>query len=141
MPTDVRHAYYVTALDRIGLAILAGGVLTGLIAMLLMLGGGQRSPMVLALGWMAGTGIGMVGIVAVAGPVWIILHRNNWRGPGVAAITGGALALLVFTTGQMLGSGGDGYRWASALATSSLLALAAAAIGIAMQRVAYRRLL
>lgn len=135
------RAYYVTTLDRIGLAILAGGVLAGLVAALLMLAGGQRSPAALGLAWALGALFAMLGIVAVAGPLWLALHLRNRRGPLAAATTAGVVALIVFTLGQTIGTSGGGYRWASAVGTSTFVALAAAAIGVVMQRVAYRRLL
>lgn len=139
MPRDAR-AHYVTALDRLGWAVTAGGALTGWLAVLLTIAGGERSLAVLALAWALGTCIAMAGIVAVAGPVWVLLHRRGWRGPGVAAVVAGLPALIVFSLAQ-LGATGGGYRLASAVVTSLPIALAAAAVGLVMQRVAYRRLL
>ena len=136
-------AYYVTSLDRAGLALGAGGLLSGLVTMLLVAIGGRHDVLSLGLAWAIGAVLAMLGIVAVAGPVWLILHCANRRGPGTAASTGGALALLLLTAAQIGTSGGAvaGYRWGSALATAALFAVVAAGIGWAMQRIAYRRLL
>ncbi|MES2337767.1 MAG: hypothetical protein V4537_06720 [Pseudomonadota bacterium] len=135
------RAYYVAAIDRVGLAILAGGALTGGLAAALVLARGQTAPIVLGLAWLTGTLLGMAGIVAVAGPVWLVLHVAGRRGPWSAAATAGLLALALLSIGQMRHDVGGDYRWASALATGGILALIAAAIGWVMQRIAYRRLL
>lgn len=141
MPHDAAPAYYVTSLDRIGLAVLAGGGCVGLFAVLALLAAGGSSPFGLVVAGAVVTIVAMLGIVTAAGPVWVLLHRRSRRGPGVAATTAGLLALILFTLAQMSGAGGGGYRLASALGTSLLVALFAAAVGVAMQRVAYRRLL
>ena len=135
------RAHYVTAPDRIGLAVLAGGVLAAFVALPFVAAGGQRSAAVLGLAWGLGAVVAMLGIVAVFGPVWLVLHRRDRRGPGVAAMTAGLLVLGLLTAGQVVGTSGGGYRWASAIGTSLLVAVVAAGIGAAMQRVAYRRLL
>ena len=142
-------AFYVTSIDRVGLALGAGGLVSGFVAMLLMAMGGQRDPVALGLGWLIGAVFAMFGIVAVAGPVWLALHFAGKRGPGAAALTGGAAAMLLLVAGQTWGLGafappgdaGSDYRWTSAIATGLLVAVAAAIIGWAMQRIAYRRLM
>ena len=142
-------AFYVTSLDRVGLALGAGGLLSGFVVMLLMATGGQRDPVALGLGWLLGAIFAMLGIVAVAGPVWVALHFAGRRGPVAAALTAAAVAMLLLAGGQTGGLGafappGDaatGYRWISAIATGLLVAVAAAAIGWAMQKIAYRRLM
>ncbi len=138
MPDDVPGAYYVTTIDRLGLAVLTGGAVSGTLALAFADTGSAAG----AIGaWITGIAIATVGIVAVAGPVWAILHRSKRRGPvAAAACTGLAtFALLVFV--QMLGGGGGGYRLASAIATSLPIAAVAAIVGAIMHRVAYRRLL
>jgi hypothetical protein len=138
---DVPRAYHVATPDRLGLAILSGGVLAGAIAMMLVIAGGERSAAALGLAWAMGTVAAMCGIVALVGPVWLILHRRGLRGPSAAAAVAGSVVLVVFATAQLWGTGGGAYRWISAVATSALLALVAAAIGAVMHRIAYRRLM
>lgn len=143
-------AYYVTTIDRVGLALGAGGALAGVVAALLVAAGGHASVSALLLGWLVGAVFSMLAIVAVAGPVWLALHLSNRRGPWTAAVTGGGIALLLFSAGQTWGFGMFGapasdsatfaYRVLSAIATSVIVAIAAAAIGWAMQRIAYRRI-
>lgn len=146
----MRHgsgAHYVTSIDRAGLALGVGGVLAGFVAVLLLLAGGQRDGAALAAGWVLGVVFAMAGIVAVAGPIWLGLHLAGRRGPAAAALTGGLVALLLFTAGQSWGldpfepstTPVDSSRVLAAAATSLGVALAAAAIGWTMQRVAYRR--
>lgn len=139
VPEAPRPAYYVTALDRLGLAVLAGGLLAGTLALSLIEGG--RTPIATLGLWLTATIVAMLGIVTLGGPVWFALHRRGKRGPAVAAACGGVLALALFALVQMTGGTGGGYRLASALATSVPIALVAAAIGAVMHRIAYRRLL
>lgn len=151
MPGASGRAYYVTSIDRIGLALGAGGALAGVVAALLVAAGGRVGVVALLLGWLVGALFALVALVAVAGPVWLALHLSGRRGPWTAAATVGGLALLLFSAGQTWGFGmfgppdgggaAFGYRVASAAATSLIVAVAAAAIGWAMQRIAYRRLL
>lgn len=144
-------AFYVTTIDRAGLALGAGGALSGLVAAALVAAGGRAGLGALLLGWLVGAVFSMLAIVAVAGPVWVALHIAGRRGPWTAAATGGGIALVLFSAGQTWGFGMFGapasdaatftYRIVSAVATSLIVALAAAAIGWAMQRIAYRRIL
>jgi hypothetical protein len=150
VPGAASRAYYVTTIDRAGLALGAGGALSGVVATLLVAAGGHASLSALVVGWLVGAIVAMCAIVAVAGPLWLVLHLTNRRGPWTAALTGGAIALLLFSAGQMGGVGMFGapaidgaalaYRLLSAVATSMVVALAAAAIGWVMQRIAYRRI-
>lgn len=140
MPAPIAPAYHVTSLDRIGLALLAGGGLGGMTTAILAAAGGARSPVALGVALMIGAVCAMFGLVTLAGPIWLILHRRGRRGPRDAMVATGLPAFVVFTIAQLWGAGG-GYRWASALGTSLLIAIVAAGVGAAMQRVAYRRLL
>lgn len=145
MPAGLR-AHYVTSIDRIGLALGAGGALAGLVAVALVAAGGQRAAWALAAAWLIGTVFATIAIVGVAAPVWLALHMSGRRGPATAAATGAAVALVLFTAAQVWSAPAEAadaalYRLASALATSGLVALAAAAIGWIMQRIAYRRLM
>ena len=99
--------------------------------------GGEGSPAALAVVWALGAVVAMPAIVAVAGPVWLTLHRHGRRGPGVAAATAGSLILVVMTALQMSADASGRH----ALMTSVPAAIVAAAIGAVMQRIAYRRLL
>lgn len=142
-------AHYVTSLDRAGLALGAGGALSGVVALLLVLAGGQRDPLSLGLAWLLGAVFAMFGIVAVAGPVWLALHLAGQRGPGTAAATAALVALAILVASQTFGFGAWTpagaaatlpWRFASALASGAVAAILAAAIGWTMQRIAYRRL-
>ncbi|MBX3595744.1 MAG: hypothetical protein KF783_14815 [Sphingomonas sp.] len=144
-----RSRSYETSLDRAGLALGAGGLLAGLAVLLLVVAAGQRDALSLVASWILGTVFAMLGITAVATPLWLVLHLSGLRRMWHAAALGALLAMIVFVAGQTYGFGlfdappSDHrtwlYRWFSALATSGLLAIVGAAIGAAMWRVAYRR--
>ncbi len=138
MPDDVPPAYYVTTIDRLGLAVLMGGAVTGTLALAFA---ENRSAAGMVVAWIVGMTIAAVAIVAVAGPVWAILHRSKRRGPVAAAACTGLATFVLFVLVQLLGGSGGGYRLASAIATSLPIAAAAAVVGAIMHRVAYRRLL
>lgn len=139
---------YETTLDRAGLALATGGVLGGLVVLLLVLAGGQRDPATLLAAWGLGALFVTLGIAAVAAPLWFALHLAGLRRARHAAALGALLAMILFVAGQTYGFGlfdappSDGrtalFRWLSAIATSALVAIAAAGIGAAMWRVAYR---
>ena len=142
---------YETSLDRAGLALGLGGLLTGLAVLGFVLAAGQRAPAMLCLGFALGAGFGTIGITAVAGPLWLSLHLLGLRGPGWAATLALFAAVTVFVAGQTYGFGLGAmpalddrtllFRWLSALATSFMLATIAVGIALAMWRVAYRRVL
>lgn len=142
MTTDPR-AHYVTSLDRAGLALAAGGALGGMVVAALVAAGGQMAAWALVGGWLLGGLFTMIAIVAVGGPVWLLLHVADRRGPVTAALTGAALALILFVSAQAWSDGDANPPWRllGALTTSLIVAVAAAAIGWTMQRIAYRRLL
>lgn len=144
-PAVTPHSYRTT-LDRAGLALAAGGGLGGLVALLLGIASGGRDVvqlLTIAL-------LGSLGTLAYAGlvtPFWLALHRAGCRRAWHAALLGGTLTLLLAVALQTgwLGlvdlPGGDRvqlFRWLSALATGTLLALVAAGIALAMWRIAYR---
>lgn len=139
---------YETTLDRAGFALATGGALGGALVVLLVLAGGQYDAASLLAAWSLGALFVTLGIAAVAAPLWLGLHAIGWRKPWHAAALGAVLALIVFVVGQTHGFGlidappSDArttlYRWLSAIATSALIALAAAGIALAMWRVAYR---
>lgn len=139
---------YRTTLDRSGLALGVGGVLGGMFALVLALGGGARSPIGLATMLVGGTFVSMVLIVAAAGPLWLICHALRRRGPVAASLVGAVTGFALFLAGQTYGFGLYAmpatdphtllFRWLSGVATSTLMALVAAGIGLAMWRVAYR---
>lgn len=126
-----------------------GAVLGGATTLVLVAAGGQFSPANLIVAFLLGTLLSAIAIVAVAGPVWLILHLSGKRGPSSAVLTGAFLAFLLLLAGQTWGFGLaamppiDGrtllYRWASAAAVSLLAAGIGATIGWAMWRVAYRK--
>jgi hypothetical protein len=140
---------YDTTIDRAGLALGAGSGLAGLVVFALLLLGGQRDPLALLGGWLIGSIFSAVAITAVGGPIWLTCHVAGLRRAWHAAAVGALIALLLFTGAQTYGFGTLGmpaidgrtwlFRWLSALATSAILAMFAAAIGAAMWRIAYRR--
>lgn len=115
----------------------------GVVIAALVAAGGQLAAWALVGGWLLGGLFSMIAIVAVGGPVWLALHAANRRGPVTAALTGALLALLLFVVTQAWSDGDAELPWRlfGALTTSAIVAVAAAAIGWTMQRIAYRRLL
>jgi hypothetical protein len=140
---------YDTTLDRAGLALGAGSALAGIIGLALLLLGGQRDPLDLLKGWVIVSLFAAIAITAVSGPIWLALHVAGHRRAWHAALVGAMTTMLIFVGAQTYGFGMfampaiDGrtwlFRWLSALATSAVLAGLAAAIGVAMWRIAYRR--
>jgi hypothetical protein len=140
---------YDTTIDRLGLALGAGSVLAGTIVLALVLMGGQRDPLGLAMGWLIGSVFGGIGITAVAGPLWLVMHVAGLRRARHAALVAAVTAMAIFVGAQTYGFGMfemppmDGrtwlFRWLSALASSTVLAVLAAGIGVVMWRIAYRR--
>ncbi|MCD2324526.1 hypothetical protein LQ953_10920 [Sphingomonas sp. IC-56] len=140
---------YHTSIDRAGLALGAGSLMLGCMTFLLLLLGDAHDPRSLALGFALGTLIGALGLVAVAGPLWLALHAAGLRGPVTAGVAGAVLALTLFVAAQThgfglfdaqpLGRSAALFRWVSALLTAGLLAMLAGAMALAMWRIAYRR--
>lgn len=140
---------YDMSIDRAGLALGAGSLLAGGIVLGLLLLGGQRDPLGLLGGWLIGSVFSGIAITAVGGPIWLALHVAGLRRAWHAALVGATTATLIFVGAQTYGFGMVGmpamdgrtllFRWLSALASSALLALIAAAIGAVMWRIAYRR--
>jgi hypothetical protein len=140
---------YEISIDRAGLALGVGSVLAGGIVLGLLLLGGQRDPLALASGWMIGSVFAGIALTAVGGPLWLVMHVAGLRRPRHAALVGAVTAMAIFVGAQTYGFGMfemppmDNsawlYRWLSALASSAVLAVIAAIIGVVMWRVAYRR--
>jgi hypothetical protein len=139
---------YESSIDRAGLALGVGSVLAGGIVLGLLLLGGKRDPLTLASGWMIGSVFAGIAITAVGGPLWLVMHVSGLRRPRHAALVGAITAMAIFVGEQTYGFGlfemppmDNGawiYRWLSALASSAVLAVIAACIGLVMWRVAYR---
>jgi hypothetical protein len=137
-----------TSLDRAGLAIATGGIIGGAIAAGLTAIGASAGPIGLVTAFVLGSLVSALAITAVGVPVWIFMHFSGRRRAGYAAIVGAATGFSVFVFAQTYGFGlfyappSDLqtllFRWASAAATSVLLAAIAGVIGIVMWRVAYR---
>lgn len=137
-----------TTLDRAGLALGAGGLMGGAVWLVLAWGSGTASALAITTAFILGTVFTTLGIAAVGVPVWLVLHLGKRRRLGHAAIAGAAIGFVVFLFAQTYGFGlfeappSDGttllYRWASAAATSLLLAGVAAAIATVMWVIAYR---
>ena len=147
--TSMVPAGYEASLDRAGLALGAGGGVGGLFAAGLVTIGSGFDPFPMLIGFLVGAVITAMAAVAIGGPVWLACHALGRRGP-VSAVSVGALAgFALFLGGQTYGFGIFAmpqedtptllYRWMSAIATSLVLALVSALIGLTMWRVAYRR--
>ncbi len=140
---------YETTLDRVGLAIGAGGLMGGLIAALMMAFGGALDLGTLAMALVVGSLLTALAITALAAFPWMLLHAAGRRGPASAAALGAAIGFLVFLGGQTWIFGimeipaMDArtllFRWASGIATSLVMAAMSAGIAVVMWRVAYRR--
>ncbi len=140
---------YETSLDRAGLALGAGGLLGGAFASVLVALGGSPTPFSIVVGFVIGTVITAMAVVAVAGPLWLVAHALGRRGPGSAILVGAVAGFALFLGGQTYGFGlytmpaTDTqtliFRWISAVATSLILSGISALIGFTMWRVAYRR--
>lgn len=144
----VLHRYY-TSVDRAGWAVAVGGLIAGTLATMLLALGGQTSVLALLATLVVGSLLSAMAITAVGVPVWIVMHVSGRRGPAYAALVGAIIGFVLFVAGQTQGFGlADAapsdlatqlMRWASAAATSLVLAVITALIGVAMWRVAYRR--
>lgn len=140
---------YETTIDRAGLALGAGSVLGGVLVLGLFVAGGEDDPLRLTVAWMIGSIFIGLGITAVAGPLWLVLHVAGLRRARHAAMLGAATAMAIFVGAQTWGFGLLGMpamdsstmvmRWIVAFATSAMVALFAAFIGVVMWRIAYRR--
>lgn len=138
-----------TSLDRAGLALGAGGLLGGAVWLMFAWGSGTASALAMATAFILGTLFTTLGIAAVGVPVWMVLHFRGWRGMAHAAAAGAAIGFGLFLFAQTYGFGvfdappSDArsllYRWASAAATSLMLAGVCAVIAVVMWAVAYRR--
>lgn len=142
-------AGYEASLDRAGLALGAGGGVGGLFAAGLVTIGSGFDPFPMLIGFLVGAVITAMAVVAIGGPIWIVCHALDRRGPWSAVGVGALAGFALFLGGQTYGFGifamppGDTpslmYRWMSAIATSLVLALVSGLIGWTMLRVAYRR--
>ena len=144
----VKLSRYETSIDRVGLAIGAGGLMGGAIAATMMAFAG--SPVAaLAMAVLIGTIMTALAITALAAIPWALLHATGRRGPFNAALLGAIIGFLLFLGGQTWGYGLFAmpamdmstlvFRWASGVATSLVMAGMAAGIAVVMWRVAYRR--
>lgn len=141
---------YETSLDRIGWAIGTGGLIGGMIAAIMTAVSGSAAVTGVFLALIAGTVMTALGITALAVVPWTLLHFAGRRGPVSAALLGAGIGFVIFLGGLTYGFGLAAmppldlrtmfFRWASAIATSLVMAAIAAAIGVMMWRVAYRRI-
>lgn len=137
-----------TSLDRAGLAVAVGGMMGGGVSAGLTAIGTPSGTWGLIGAFILGSILSALAITAVAAPVWIFMHLSGRRGAGNAARVGAVTGFVIFVFGQTYGFGlFDAppsdiqtllFRWASAIATSLILAAIAAVIGVIMWRVAYR---
>lgn len=140
---------YETAIDRVGLAIGAGGLMGGAIVALMMAFAGPIAVGTLMIALLVGSLMTALAITALAAIPWAIMHAAGRRGPLGAALLGGIIGFVLFLAGQTYGFGlfempvMDSrtllYRWASGMATSLVMAAMSGGIGVVMWRVAYRR--
>ena len=139
---------YETSIDRIGLAIGAGGLMGGAIAALLM-GFAGATIGALAIALLVGTIMTALAITALAAIPWAMLHAVGRSGPVSAALLGATIGFLLFLGGQTWGYGflmppmdvtTLVFRWASGIATSVVMAAMSGGIAVVMWLVAYRRI-
>lgn len=112
--------------------------------------GGGAGALAAISAFILGTLFTAIAIGALAAPLWLVLHIAGWRQMRHAALLGAAIGFTLFLSAQTSGFGlGESppadmattlYRWASAVATSLLLAGVSAAIAVVMWAVAYRRI-
>lgn len=142
------HRSYETSLDRTGLAIGFGSVVSGFVAVALASGGGGMSgPLGSVAAFLIGAIAAAFAITGVAGPLWLVCHATNRRGPGYAALVGFATGLALLLLGQFGSTTGVdvepreiAYRRLSTIAIATMLGVAAAVTSLGMWRVAYRRI-
>lgn len=149
MASQMQTARHVARIDRVGHALAAGASLCGLVATAFVAAGGQGDPLRLILAFLVATLFSALGIVAVAAPVWLVLHILGRRGARDAGIAGFAVALLIAVSAQTYGfgvfatdaldTGTLAYRWASAVAAALLFAVAGGGIALLMWSITYRR--
>ena len=138
---------YETSIDRLGLAIGAGGLIGGAIAAVMM--AIAHAPIgSLAVALLVGTVMTALAITALAAIPWAMLHAIGRCGPISAALLGAAIGFVLFLGGQTWGYGflmppmdvtTLVFRWASGIATSLVMAAMAGGIAVVMWLVAYRR--
>jgi hypothetical protein len=136
-----RHDWRIS-IDRVGLALVAGGAACGLVVAALVAGGANGSAAHVATALVLGTAFGVLAIGAIGGPVWLALHIAGRRGPVAAAATGAALGLILSLSAQspsgtIVPPGMAG--WLKIIGSSLIFAALGAAIASAMWRIAYRR--
>jgi len=149
MATQPAPRRYETSIDRVGLAVGAGGLMGGAIGVLLMLFAGTHGIGALVGGLLVGSLMTALSITALAAIPWALLHAAGRRGPIAAATLGAAIGFVLFLGGQTYGYGMfvmpamDArtllFRWASGFLTSLVMAAMAAGIAAVMWRVAYRK--
>lgn len=150
MPARQASRHYETSIDRVGLAIGAGGLMGGTIGVLLMVFAGTYNVGALIVALLIGSLMTALSVTALAAIPWALLHAAGRRGPIAAAVLGAVIGFVLFLGGQTYGYGlftmpaMDArallYRWASGFLTSLVMAAMAAGIAVVMWRVAYRRI-
>ena len=96
---------YETSIDRVGLAIGAGGLMGGAIGVLLMLFAGTYDIGALLTAMLVGSLMTALSITALAAIPWALLHASGRRGPIAAAALGAAIGFVLFLGGQTYGFG------------------------------------
>ena len=135
-PAPARSPRYETSIDRIGLAIGAGGAMGGAITALLMLFSGSVGIGAVAAALVIGAALTALAVTALAAIPWALLHATGRRGPIAAAVLGAVIGFIVFLGGQTYGYGMFAapemdsrtwlYRWAIGILTSLVMAAIAA---------------
>ncbi|MDH7972028.1 hypothetical protein QH494_07500 [Sphingomonas sp. AR_OL41] len=149
MAEAIMDRHYETSLDRAGLSLAAGGVMGGVLTVLLVAAGRPSSWFAFPVGFVIGTVITVMAVVAIGGPLWIVAHASGRRGPRTALAIGALAGFALFLCGQTYGFGlfvmppmdtrTILFHWISGAATSLILSLFCAGIAWTMWRVAYRR--
>lgn len=164
------EAVYCTTLARAALALVVGAMVASPLTMLVLLGpaiaedAGQLNEYLpqLAFVLIAAAIVYAIGLVFLAAPCWLLLHRQGHRSWRVAAALGGALGFVVTfllyvsptfpirPEGSSSSFGGSegmlvednvvtALGWTTFLGYSVVYGLLCSVIGILIWRIAYRR--
>lgn len=147
---------------RVAVALAAGGAVAAVLWCLAFFLPTMRYEPAMLLAFVVAAVVWIVGSTLIGGPIWIMLHRHNIRGPLAAVLLGLLLGFIVslaldtqlfglLPSGRVGSSFGDGhgllerdgiltrYGWQMALRSAAIIAVCSALGGFVTWRLAYRR--